>query len=206
MPKIILELSYWIFKEIIVVKVPAPANKGKAIGTILPDAFSMPSSSLKKRIPNIISKPIKNITNDPAIANEEISIPNKESMAEPKNKKLIIIKALTTDAVLALIFKPSFFMLIIIGTLPIISITEKRITVTDKIAVKFISLNFKVSQYFSKSYSRFDFIQRRLIFKQALSSQLFNSINNYNSNKTTIYEICYYYCSNKHEMTLLGLN
>ena len=36
-PAIILMLSYSDFRDIIVVKVPAPANKGNAIGTILPE-------------------------------------------------------------------------------------------------------------------------------------------------------------------------
>lgn len=36
-PKTMLTLSNSAFNEIIVVKVPAPARSGKAIGTILPD-------------------------------------------------------------------------------------------------------------------------------------------------------------------------
>ena len=138
----ILGLSYWTFKEMIVVNVPAPANNGKATGTMLPEAFSI-LSSLKKRIPKIISNPIKNITNDPAKAKEEMSTPNRLKIADPKNRKLIIMIAQTIVVVEAFIAKPSFFILIRMGILPIISMTEKRITVTDKIADKFISFLFK---------------------------------------------------------------
>ena len=133
----ILILSYSTRSEIIVVNVPAPASNGNAIGTILPEAFSM-LSDLKKRWPRIISKPIKNITRDPAMANEEISIPNNPKIDAPKKRKLIIIIAETIVAVLGEITTPSFFMLIIIGSEPMISITEKRMTVTVSTEVKFM--------------------------------------------------------------------
>jgi len=75
------------------------------------------------------------MTNDPAKAKEEILNPNKLKIPVPKNKKLIIIPAQTKVDVEGLILKPSFFILMIIGMLPIISMTEKRITVTDIAAV-----------------------------------------------------------------------
>lgn len=118
-----------------VVIVPAPANNGKARGTILPVLASPASgSSLKILILSIISKPMKNITNEPAIANEEVSIPNSPRMEVPKNKKVTIIAAEIKVTTVSLNFKPSFFIPMIIGTFPSMSITEKRITVTDKIA------------------------------------------------------------------------
>ncbi len=142
MPNTILGLSYCTLRDIIVVSVPAPANNGNANGTILPDASSPTSSDRKKRIPNIISNPIKNITNDPANANEEISIPNNPKIADPKNKKLIMMMAVTIVVVEGSILRPSFFILIIIGTFPIISMTENRITETEIIAPIFISYIF----------------------------------------------------------------
>lgn len=86
------------FNESIVVSVPAPATNGNAIGTIDPEA---PSSlrSRKNWIPNIISRPIKKIIKDPASANEEISIPNKPRMADPKNKNRSMIAPAVSVAV-----------------------------------------------------------------------------------------------------------
>jgi hypothetical protein len=40
------------------------------------------------------------------------------------------------------IITPSFFMLIITGNEPMMSMTENRIKLTDKIAVKFITNSF----------------------------------------------------------------
>lgn len=142
MPMIILKLSNSAFSEIMVVSVPAPANNGKAIGTMLPEVAS-PFSSLNNLIPRIISRPIKNITNEPAKAKEDISIPNRPSIEAPANKKvsiIIVAKLVTIDG---LNTKPSFFMVINTGMFPSISITENRIKVTDNTAVKFIFLSFR---------------------------------------------------------------
>lgn len=142
MPPKILMVSNSAFSEMMVVNVPAPASKGKAIGTMLPDAAS-PGSSLKSFIPKIISNPIKSITIDPAKANDDISIPNKPSIEAPKNKKAIIINVanpVTTDGVKV---TPSFFILMSTGILPSMSMTENNMTLTDNNAVKFISLIFK---------------------------------------------------------------
>lgn len=138
MPAMILKLSYSDFSEMIVVSVPAPAKSGKAMGTILPEP---PSScvSLKKRIPNIISSPIKNIINAPASANELTSIWKRLKMPAPKNKNAIMMVAAAKVAKPAWIFTPSFFMLMMIGKLPMMSITENKISVTDKIAFAVMS-------------------------------------------------------------------
>ena len=123
------------FKLMIVVNVPAPAKSGKAIGTIVP---SLPCwlMSLKKRMPRVISKPMKNIIKEPANANDDISIPNKLKIVEPKNKKLTIKIPATKVARSALIVTPSLFMFIITGKEPGISMTENKTNVTDKIAFK----------------------------------------------------------------------
>ena len=136
-----------------VVNVPAPANSGNAIGTILPDCSfpSVSGSSLKILTFKIISNPMKNMINEPAMANDEVSIPNTPKIELPKNRNKIIINAEISVTTVSLNFKPSFFMPMIIGTLPIMSITEKRITVTEKIAaIIFTScvcnLNAKLAQ------------------------------------------------------------
>ncbi len=143
-PKTMLTLSNSAFNEIIVVKVPAPARSGNAIGTILPDWLS-PGSDLKNRIPRIISRPMKNITKDPAKANEDISTPNRPSIEAPANRKANMIpvaKLVTTEG---LNDKPSFLIDMSTGIFPSISMTENKIKVTDNTAVKFISLRFLLS-------------------------------------------------------------
>ena len=75
--------------------VPAPAIIGKARGTIETESGI---SSLKKLTPKTISKAIKKITKEPAMANDFTStpiIPNKDS---PMNKKAIIKIKATIDA------------------------------------------------------------------------------------------------------------
>lgn len=137
-PPSMLAVSNSALSEMMVVKVPAPASRGKAIGTILPEAAS-PGSSLNNLIPKIISIPIKSITIEPAKAKEEISMPNNFNMLAPKNKKAIIItvaKPVTTDGVKR---TPSFFIVISTGILPSISMTENKMTLTDNNAAKFIS-------------------------------------------------------------------
>lgn len=136
-------LSYCTFRDMIVVSVPAPARRGNAIGTMLPD-FSPVFSSLKNRIPRIISSPIKNITSEPAKAKEEMSIPNRLKTADPKKRNAIIMLPETKVVVWALILNPSRFIFMITGIFPIISITENKIKVTESIAAIFISLIFLV--------------------------------------------------------------
>lgn len=137
-PTAILIVSNSAFNDRMVVKVPAPANKGNAIGTILPDL--LPScSSLKNRMPKVISNPIKKITSDPARAKEDTSIPNKERMVAPKKRKANIIIPAEPVASEGLIMTPSFFILMITGNDPMISMTENRIRLTEIIAVKFMS-------------------------------------------------------------------
>ena len=64
----ILTDAYSLRIEISVVSVPAPAIKGKAIGTILADSGS---TSLYIRTPRIISNARKNKISPPATANED---------------------------------------------------------------------------------------------------------------------------------------
>ena len=76
--------------------------------------------------------------NAPARANEETLIPNNPSSVAPKNKNNNMMTAAEIVAIPALIFNPSRFILINTGREPIISITENKISVTDRIAVMFI--------------------------------------------------------------------
>ena len=93
--KMILITSYSALKESKEVIVPAPAIIGKARGTM--EAVSG-ISSLYKLIPKIISSAKKRITKDPATAKELMSIPISLRISSPKNKKLIIMIAETTEA------------------------------------------------------------------------------------------------------------
>jgi hypothetical protein len=93
--KMILITSYSALKESREVIVPAPAIIGKARGTM--EAVSG-ISSLYKLIPKIISSAKKRITKDPATAKELMSIPISLRISSPKNKKLIIMIAETTEA------------------------------------------------------------------------------------------------------------
>ena len=117
----------------IVVIVPAPAINGKAIGTNVPE-FDF-GSSLNKVIPNIISMPSKNRMIDPATANDSTSTPNRLKMASPEYKNIDIISKATILAFADSIFTPLFLRSIIMGILPMISITENKIKVVEIISL-----------------------------------------------------------------------
>lgn len=116
----------------IVVIVPAPAIKGNAIGTKVPDLDS--GSSLKISIPNIISNPKSNRMIAPATANDCTSTPNKPNNLSPKYKKADMIKRAARLALKDSILIPLFLRSMMIGMFPMISITEKRISVIERIA------------------------------------------------------------------------
>lgn len=125
---------YSALNEIMVVMVPAPAIIGNAIGTIDPE-FE-PSVSLNKVIPRTISIPRKNKIKEPATAKERISTPNNPKTLSPKNKNKIIIAPATKVAFPDSIVIPLFLISSTIGIEPMISITPKRISVTDNTCVK----------------------------------------------------------------------
>ena len=77
--------------------------------------------------------------NEPAKAKELTSIPKRDKMAVPNNKNPIINAPAVVVATVGFICIPLFFISMIIGRLPNISITENKIVVTDKIAAIFIS-------------------------------------------------------------------
>ena len=136
--------SYSALSVRIVVNVPAPAIKGNAIGTI--DAVSG-VSSLKSVIPNISSSEINNIIKDPATANEFISIPIRVRICSPKNRKAIIIMPATIVAFSDWIWPTDFFYEIMIGILPTISMTAKRI-----IPIVIISFKSNIRQIYILFY------------------------------------------------------
>jgi len=118
-----------------VVKLPGPAIKGKAIGNT--EALRASSSSLYKVIPKIISKAIKNKIKEPATAKEFTSTPIKLNNRSPTNKNTIIINPAITDAFSDCICPAFFLKSIIIGTLPIISITANN-------TINVVNISFKL--------------------------------------------------------------
>lgn len=118
-------------REMIVVSVPEPAMSGNAIGTILPALVS--DSALKNSSPSTISSPIKNITIEPAIANDLMSKPRKLRKVSPTKRNTIIRNP---EAIVAFpdSILPSFsFKETKIGIEPGISITAKSVKLTVKI-------------------------------------------------------------------------
>src|SRR5674476_370724 len=114
------------FKDIIVVSVPDPAIKGKAMGTTLPLLGLL--SGLKNSSPRIISKPRMKITILPATAKDCTSRPKRFKNGFPKNKKRIIKAPDATVACVERMEPPILsFKEIKIGIEPRISITAKRV-------------------------------------------------------------------------------
>ena len=110
--------------DITVVKVPDPAIKGNAIGTIEPALALL--SPLKNSMPNTISRPRINNTIEPAIANELMSSPINRRKRSPKKKNNNISKPETKVALRALIWPILFFSEINTGIEPSTSITANK--------------------------------------------------------------------------------
>lgn len=127
-PIIIFWVAYSALSDKRVVMVPAPAINGKAKGTM--DRVEG-SSSLKNVTPSIISIAIKNITSEPAMANEEISKPIIFNKPSPENKKTTISTNDTKEAFSDSIFPALVLKSSIIGIAPSISIMANNIMVTD---------------------------------------------------------------------------
>ena len=126
-----LMVWYSARNESSVVNEPAPAIKGNAIGTMeVPPG----ASCLKSSTPKIISNAKKRSTNEPAMANDEISTPNISSKASPIKRNAIRMIKETEVAFRALISPDFFFKSRIIGTEPKISMTAKRTINAEKIS------------------------------------------------------------------------
>jgi len=80
--------------------------------------------------------------NEPATAKELTSIPIRLKMLVPKNKKATMIKHATIDAFSEWMWPNFTRKSIIIGILPIMSITANNIMVAVTISLKFISIMF----------------------------------------------------------------
>jgi hypothetical protein len=112
---------------------PAPAIKGKAIGKIDPDPCD---SVLKSSMPSTISIAIRNMIKDPAMANEDTSIPKTPSNGLPMNRKEIKIRNETSVTFADLTSPDLALMPMIIGIEPGISIMAKRTMKAAKISIK----------------------------------------------------------------------
>ncbi len=116
------------FSDMIVVKVPEPAIKGKAIGTTLP-LFGL-LSGLKNSIPKIISRARIKMTILPATANDPISRPRSFRNSFPRNRNSIINAPEAIVACSERIVPPIFSLREIrMGIVPNTSITAKRVNV-----------------------------------------------------------------------------
>lgn len=106
-----------------VVKEPAPAINGNAIGTM---EAACGAVSRWISIPRINSKAMMKITNAPATANDSTSIPINVRILVPKNKKEIIIKPATSVAFSDSMTPTRLLMLTKMGRLPKISMTANK--------------------------------------------------------------------------------
>jgi len=109
---------------------PAPAMRGKAMGTNVPDLDS--GSSRNNVIPSIISSPMKKRIIAPATANDCKSTPKSDNRFSPTYRKVDIISKAIREAFADFISNPLPFRSMIIGIDPSMSITENKTNVTDK--------------------------------------------------------------------------
>jgi hypothetical protein len=89
-------------------------------------------------MPRIISMAIRNMMNEPAMANEETSIPKMPSIGLPINRNA---RKITSDTIVTLtgLTSPDFdFMSSIIGMEPGMSIIAKRTMKDARISIKLI--------------------------------------------------------------------
>ena len=120
--------------DMIVVSVPLPAIKGKAIGTTVPEGVSL--SDLKNSIPSTISSPRIKITIDPATAKDRMSTPNIFRKGFPMKKKSTM-SAPEIIVTFAALMCPDFcFMLTSMGTEPTTSITANKVNASVRNSCK----------------------------------------------------------------------
>ena len=121
-------LSKVAFNDIIVVSVPLPAIKGKAMGTSVPEGT--PFSALKNSIPSTISSPKIKMTIEPATAKDFMSTPNRFKKGLPPKKNNTINEP-EISVTLQGLRVPIFCLIeISIGIEPITSITAKSVKVS----------------------------------------------------------------------------
>jgi hypothetical protein len=131
-------------KDIRAVIDPAPAIRGNAIGTIEELAHV---SALNSLIPRIISSAIINITNDLAMAKDEMFTPNNERINLPPRRNINSIKKDTIVILNGGTSDPSCLNLIITGMDHVISITANKTMNTDivsniRVCISCIILNY----------------------------------------------------------------
>ncbi len=128
----------------IVVNVPEPAIKGNAIGTTVTARTSF--SLLKSSKPKTISKPKIKITIDPPTANDLTSSPDKFKKCSPMYRKRTMNAGNKCGP--QFIMPPNlFFNETNMGIDPMISITAKRVKLTVRSSLKFISMLRFVQNY-----------------------------------------------------------
>ena len=135
-PMAIFACPYSALSVRMVVRVPAPAINGKAMGTIDVLVELASGSVLNISMPRIISAPMAKMIKAPAMAKSSTSIPKRLRIDFPTRRK-VTIKTPATIVALPLWIWPTFFLrLITIGIDPKISITENKINVTDNISFR----------------------------------------------------------------------
>ena len=117
----------------IVVSVPDPANIGKPSGTILPE-LPRSGSARNRLIPSTNSMPRIKITIEPATANDCTSTPIRWSIFSPRKRKSTIRQPANKVEIAGCISTDLFFILMMMGTAPITSITAKSVNVTVSIS------------------------------------------------------------------------
>lgn len=124
---------------------PAPAISGKAIGKIDPEPWE---SCRKISMPRIISIAIRNMMNEPAMANDETSIPKIPSSGLPISRNASKIKKETRVTFADLIPPDLDLRSIIIGIDPGISIMANRTINAASISIrlKCIGVNFTAAR------------------------------------------------------------
>ena len=126
-------VSYSALSERIVVIDPAPAIRGNAIGKIDPPPCE---SCLNSSIPRIISMAIRKMIKEPAMANDETSIPKMPSKGLPITKNASNIRKETRVTFADFILPDFDFMSIIIGIDPGMSIMAKRTIKAASISIR----------------------------------------------------------------------
>jgi hypothetical protein len=130
--RLIIDIS--ALRERVVVRVPAPAMRGKTIGTIV--ECPLGPSFLKISTLKVISTPKAMSIKPPAIAKDAKSTPKTFNNPSPKNINSTIKKKEIMEAFPACTFLPVEFKSIMIGTAPVMSIMAKRTMKAVKICLK----------------------------------------------------------------------
>ena len=122
---------------------PAPAMSGNAIGTIDPPPEEI---CLNSSIPRTISIPIRKIMNEPAMANEETSIPNTPNRGLPMKRNAIKIPKATREVFPGSISPVLDLISRIIGIDPGISIIANNTMNDATISINLTSIGLNLKQ------------------------------------------------------------